>query len=478
MMGLWGAGVLCLALMWGAASGQAWGKEATAVAPEQAAGTIQTEPPPEPAKKKEPEPEQPATPTVTPGYFPGILPPSSYGTLDVGPAVGVLAPYGVPAAYDTMTRGWRSHSLGPVRFYPYLELGGIYRSNIFQTSGHKQSDWVNSINPGLRVELPLAGRHRLSAGYLGNYFIYSRFTDQSHYDHNANVDALFNFRGGLTLQFGNAFRSATEEASADTDRQRPYIRNVPYLLATYRLSDRWKVQGAYTFDYLDFNKAVDRVNDYREHTAGFTVYYRFWPKTAALAQYIFTARDYPYEQFSNNVSHSGLFGLTWDPTAKITGTVKVGFTIKDFEQRLGGRDNTPSSWLMSAQTLYRLNNYNTFSLTAQHSLQQDVDQALNNVYRNTGIFFAWNYNWHFLNSTVYAAASYVNNDYLNDSVEPGTGELKRRQDNIFSVGGGISRPFSTWLRLRLDYQFVNKASNFATYSYNEHRVLIGAQMAF
>jgi len=396
----------------------------------------------------------------------------------VGPVTGVLAPYGVPAAYDTLMRGWRSHRLGPVRVYPYLEYDGIYRTNIFQTSTDKKSDWVNAINPGVRIELPIAGRHRFSAGYLGNYFFYSRYSRQNHLDHNANVDLAFNFRGGLSLRFGNTLRAATEERSAVTYRQRDYLREVPYLLATYRLSDRWKMQAAYIFDLLEFAKWVDRDNNYREHTGGLTLYYRFWPKTAALAQYIVSGRTYPYDAFGNNITHSGLLGLTWDPTAKLTGTVKFGFTIKDYERTLPGRDNTPASWLMSMQTLYRFSNYTTLTLTAQHSLQEDVDLDANNAYRNTGLFVSLNHNWHYINAVLYAAMSYTNNSYLNDDIEPVTGLLKRREDNIFSVGGGISRPFTPYFRLRLDYQFANKASNFATYSYNEHKVLVGVQSSF
>ena len=85
---------------------------------------------------------------------------------------GSLAPYGYGGAEDTLQRGWDSHKLGPVRVSPYLEYDALYRTNVFQTYNNKKSDFVNMISPGIRFELPVAGTHRLSLGYLGNSYIY------------------------------------------------------------------------------------------------------------------------------------------------------------------------------------------------------------------------------------------------------------------------------------------------------------------
>jgi hypothetical protein len=368
--------------------------------------------------------------------------------------------------------------LGPVRVAPYLEYDAIYRSNIYQTSFNKQSDFVNGINPGVRFELPVAGQHKISVGYLGNYFIYARHDQDSHYDHNLNADAVINLRGGLSLQLGNTFRAATEERTGTNARQRDYNRENPYFLTTYAFADRWKLQGSYQFDDLKFAQQIDQTNEYQQHTGGMTLYYKFWPKTAALVQYIVTAREYPFNSRGNNTSQSPLVGLTWDPTAKLSGTAKVGYTFKNYDENFSGRNNSPSSPAASVQTVYRYSKYTYFSLMAQNSIQEDVDLSADNAYRNSAFYLAWNHELHFFQAATYLAFSYVNNSYINSSADPVTGELKRREDNIVSIGGGISRPFTRWLRLRLDYQYANKGSNFSGFSYNEHKVLLGAQSSF
>ncbi|MBW1992498.1 MAG: outer membrane beta-barrel protein [Deltaproteobacteria bacterium] len=436
---------------------------------EAASGEEEAEAPP---RKPERPPEMPL---MEPGFFPGLLPPTPYATLEVGPATGMLAPYGYPAAYDTLIRGWRYHRLGPVIVSPYLEYNGIYRSNIYQTSTDKKSDFINAIYPGLRLELPIAGRHKVSVGYLGNYFIYTDHHGDSHYDHNVNADVEINFRGGLSLRLGNTYRAATEERSSEIARQRDYERVNPYFIATYKISDKTKLQGSYQFDYLDFALPADRRNEYREHTGGVTFFYRFWPKTSLLLQYIITSREYPYAPEGDNLSHSPLIGLTWDPTAKLTGTVKFGYTVKNYDRDLPGRDNSPDSFAMSIQMLYRYSSFTNFSLTAQHSIQEDVDLAANNAYRHTAVYFSWNHDWHILRAKVYLAFSYTNNDYIGTTIDPFTGELKSREDDIISLGCGFSRPFTRWFRVRLDYQFLDRSSNIGGFTFNEHRFLFGIQ---
>ena len=318
--------ILCGLLGWG----RAWGEE------------DQSEPSfsaPEVKEEKLPEKVQPPV-----GYTPGISAPDLYGTLGLGPVTGILAPYGNPMAYDSLQRGWRSHRIGKLILTPYLAVEGLYRSNIFLTSTDKKSDFIMTLTPGLRAELPIAGRHRLSVGYLGTGFIYTNYSNQSHYDQNVNTDMTLNFKGGTTLRFGNTFRAATEEVNSEFSQRRQYWQTTPYLTITRALADRWKLEGAYQFDTLQFAKEVDQINNYSQQNAAVTLFYRFWPKTSALVEYIFTYREYPNFSVDNNYAHSPLVGLTWDPTAKITGTIKFGYTFKQYDTDLPERNNSPENF--------------------------------------------------------------------------------------------------------------------------------------
>jgi hypothetical protein len=425
-----------------------------------------------PAEIKEAPPQKPVTP---PGYFPGIPSSTPYGTLDLGPSSGYLAPYGNPAAYDNLGRGWRSHRIGKTVLTPYLEIDGLYDSNINSTPNNKLSDFITVITPGLRAELPIAGRHLLSLGYLGTGFIYSQFGSNTHYDQNMNVDMALKSKGGLTLRFGNTFRLATEVQNSEFSVNRRYFRETPYLNVGYAFADRWKVEGSYQYDMLHFTNNAFEVNDYNAQNLGVSLYYRFLPKTAALVQYIFTYVNYPSANFDNVFGHSPLVGLTWDPTAKLSGTVKFGYTVNEYQTTVPGRNNAPGNFTMSLNLLYRYSRATNLTLTAQRSFQQDLDFQ-NAAYESTGVWVALNHDWNFFRLTSYVSTFYINNNYLNPAFNVAE-QFQRRLDNIVGVGVGLSRPLTKWLRSRLDYNYSNRSSNFSGYGYNDHRVMFGLQTA-
>ena len=142
--------------------------------------------------------------------------------------------------------------------------------------------------------------------------------------------------------------------------------------------------------------------------------------------------------------------------------------------RLSSLNRTPSTPALSAQVTYKFDKRTNLALTAQRSIQQDVDLAGNAAYENTGIYLTLNHEWAFWQLSSYANIAYTFNDYINRSLNPGDG-LKFRQDSIILTGVGFSRPLTRYLKLKLDYSYNNRASNFNGFSYNEHRILFGIQ---
>jgi len=452
-----------------ALTGISWGEEAA--------------PAPEPPKVKakmpaEEEPPPELKPSQEPGYFPGVVPYDRKLTLEIGPVSGILAPYGHPAALDTLRLG-SPLKAGPLRFAPYLETTIGYRSNLFQRPYDKKSTFVSNTNPGMYLELPLAHRHKISVGYVGNAYIYPGhdLDNFSHYDNNVNVDASFNFPGGLSLRAGNYLRIATEEPTATSQRQRFYHRWTPYILANYAFADRWKLQAIYEFNKLYFARsAQSAANDYNENIGAMALYYKILPKTAVLGQFMISHRAYPSQVLSNNYIYTPMIGIAWDATAKLTGIAKIGYTMQDFEYDVPTRKQAPSTPSLSAQVTYKFDPRTNIALTAQRSIQQDVDLAGNSAYENTGFFLTFNHFWPSWRLNSYANISYIFNDYINRQINPGEG-LEYRQDSQITAGVGFSRPLTRYLRLRLDYSYTNKASSFNNYSYNEHRILFGVQIS-
>jgi polysaccharide biosynthesis protein VpsM len=434
-----------------------------------------TEPSTTAAEEETPQ-KPPEKPPETPRFLPsGVLytPYIPFNTLVAGPSTGITAPYGNAAATDSLARGWQTHRLGALRVTPFLGYDAIYCSNLFQTPNNKKADFANTISPGIRLELPVAQQHRLSLGYFANAFLYSRYGSQSHYDQNFNADAALNFPK-MDVRFGSALRLATEQANTQIQQQRQYNRITPYFAAGYKFADVWRIEGTYQFDTLLFPKKDNQVDNYQDHLMTWSLFYKFWPKTAAFVQYSVDFRTHPNYPLNDNVTHFPSLGLQWDPTAKISGSVKVGYTVADYNHNTIERGNSTGGVAFSAQTIYKFSRYTNVALVAQRSIQENADN-LNNGYYNSGLFLTVNHLFHYFQVSSYAAFAFYHNNYVGDTFNSGTGEFQHRVDNIVSAGVGLSRPVTNWLRLRLDYLYTNQSSNFSGLSYNQHFVSFGAQ---
>jgi hypothetical protein len=243
----------------------------------------------------------------------------------------------------------------------------------------------------------------------------------------------------------------------------------------HAFADRWKLQTIYEFNRLNFAKsAQSSQNDYNENIGAVALYFKLLPKTAVLGQFMVSHRAYPYQSISNNITYTPMVGLTWDATAKLTGIAKVGYTMQDYETNAPGLIRAPSTPALSAQVTYKFYRRTNLSVTTQRSIQQDSDLAGNTPYYNTAFYLTLNHLWAYWNLNSYANVSYTINDYINRSQDLGDG-FRFRQDSVVSAGVGFSRPLTRYLRLRLDYSYTNKASNFTNYSYNEHRMIFGIQ---
>ena len=141
------------------------------------------------------------------------------------------------------------------------------------------------------------------------------------------------------------------------------------------------------------------------------------------------------------------------------------------------RSNHTSGPIFSVQTVFRSSPYTNLTIVGQRSIQEDPDSD-NNAFTNTGFYVAINHKWHYFDVDSYVFFSFYNNLYKSITQEPVTGIFNRRIDNIYSLGVGLVRPIFKYLQVRLDYAYYDRGSNFPTYSYNEHKVILGLQASF
>ncbi len=174
--------------------------------------------------------------------------------------------------------------LGPVLVKPAIEYSSRWENNIFYTENGRKDDFVQSLKPGFRAELPFGGgQHLVAAGYEADYQWFDRFQKEDHIDHTVFAGVDLNYVP-FTLSVSDTFKRTENRANTEfTSRVLRDENNASALLeipfATFFLET--EVED-YDINFLD---VVNSAFDYHD----FDIYQRVGvdisPQTQVLVEY-------------------------------------------------------------------------------------------------------------------------------------------------------------------------------------------------
>ena len=359
--------------------------------------------------------------------------------------------------------------VGRLKINPEIGVQEAYRSNIYQTENDTKSDFVTSIIPGIGLEYNFGARHSLTAGYVGTWNNYAKYSVNNYWDHRAFANLSLRFPGGLDVGVEQRYINSWLERSANIDRQRHFIENVTGVTGAYRFGDRWKAEARYNRDDYTFSSDRDRQSNYVADLYGGTLYYRFLPRTAALVEYQHIVKDYDVGNVYDSTADLVFLGVQFDPAGKLKGDIKAGYGWKDYDESLPVRSNTSNTWMVASHVRFDQSKYTNFQLVAIREFQDDADFGNVPYYRTFASLTAE----HFFTYKIGASAivAYQQNDYTEDAPDPLTGSFGKRNDDIWTFGVGAFYNIQKYLKTRLDYQYITRDSNFNTYSFDESRIM-------
>ncbi len=379
--------------------------------------------------------------------------------------------------------------IGALEVHPSVGLSGTYNDNIYKNFGNLKSeaDYITTLSPGIQFFLPIQ-RHNLQLGYQADINWYKNNSDTNYFNQQASGALNLNFTGGLTVNVSDLYSDTTVprrgkstpgvSGAADTYHEMPYISNDFNFLAKYQFVDRWAIEGRYNnFDY-GYKNRYDEAGSYKRNRFGGSLYYRFTAKIDALVDYNYAQNDYKINGPANNNKVQGTYvGLSFDPTSRMRGFLKLGWGQKDYDNNIVAGRNTSFSFFSSLVDLtYTLSRYDRFNLRANRTAEDDVlTQA---PFINTDIFlgynhiFSWNEKVSFNDNLGYGSMAFEGSTTDID------GAIKIRDDKRFSGGLGVGYALQRWLNLGLNYSYTNNDSNMLNYKYTENKVWVNATAAF
>ena len=377
--------------------------------------------------------------------------------------------------------------LGPVEIHPSIGLVETYSDNIYVSYDDKakESDYITTLSPGIQFLLPLK-RHSFQVSYKADINRYSNNNETDYTNHLFDGVLSLDFPGGLIFTLSNNYSIATiirkwkEQAgfsgAGDSYRELDYKANNLNAKVRYNFVDRLAVAVWYNNYDFDYDESYDDLGSYNRNLGGGSIFYRFTAKTEALIEYNYSKVDYDTYNTNDNENNMVYIGLSFDPTAKLNGYLKLGWVEKKYDKTVSGRDDSLDKFSSLVDLGYNISAYNQLRLKVYRAIEEDLDTNIpftkNDVNMNFRHVLAWNERIN-LNANV----GYGTFDFEKSATDTDY-TSKIRDDEKWYGGVGVGYAIQKWLKFDLNYAYSDNDSNFKRYDYSENRVFLSALVYF
>lgn len=369
----------------------------------------------------------------------------------------------------TLSAGEGNVHIGKLEIHPYISTKETYSDNIYATASDKKHDFITTIMPGLKLLFPFR-EHKIGAEYNRVFNKYEKYHDENSTDENANgfLDFKFGSRLGLTLQ--DTYAKGHEPRSSSTSGAiEKYTANAASASVSYKLADVSKVKVDYSKSTLDFKSSESQFRDRGEDLISTYLYYRIFPKTSAFVEYDHKQVDFEQSTSTlDNKVNSGLLGVTWEITEKSKGTVKGGYTWKNFESQANKDFKT---WAASIDLNHEFSDYTSLKVVGQRIVNEASLRGAR-YFVTTGMYGEFTHKFTYKTAGVLRGS--YGEDKFSDAIAP---ETKIRKDLTAAAGAGLKYQMRDWLEFAIDYNHRNRNSNINANDYKENSYMFTINFA-
>lgn len=356
------------------------------------------------------------------------------------------------------------NSDGPIQFIPTVKISQGYDDNIDEApSGREESSNVTKVAPTF-LFVAQERQNRYQFRYTPELQIYSHDSDDNRVNHNAALTSRTVFDARNSLRAGLRFTRNQEAISATNRRFNEDEGDIndrltldgTYLFGAENARGQVELKARYLANRYDNHTVGGSNNQSREYNSpriGATYFWRVAPKTRVLVEGRYTDFDYQWSESrldSNTVS--GFVGLTWDATAKTTGSVRVGREEKSFDDA-SKTDTDLTAW--EAQVTWEPMTRSSVRLATSNRFEEGSESspgvAFEEAIEQTSYSIRWQHDWDQRISTS-VGFSVREKDYLG-----GSNDGRSDQTDTFSVG--ISYSVRRWLDVGFEAQFKENDSD-------------------
>lgn len=325
-----------------------------------------------------------------------------------------------------------------------------YDDNIYLTDKNTKDSFISTTRAGAEYKAPIPSTGlQLTADAGVGYHAYTENHDKNNY-----WEALGGFGiANEQLKLGDRVLYTSDPANNSLDERKKRLNNTGYF--SYVTShDKMFGLGFLASDSFDryFDSDMQYLNRNRVNL-GAQLYYNMTAKTHFFAEYIYSDIDYQESKgkLNNSHSHSLGLGVNGQIASKVTGTAKVTYDMRDYEQNREGYDKYNDLVGYYVALTWKPTTRDVLRLSGARKMEE-TRYGFNRYFADTLVSL---YGAHKLTDkfTVSLNLAWENMDYAKRS------HGVKREDNLWSVRPELDYQFKEWLSAGVWYQLRLRDSN-------------------
>jgi len=361
--------------------------------------------------------------------------------------------------------------VGQSQLNPFVQVEGIFESNIYQTATDEEGDFITVISPGIHFQYPTAedAPMTFSADYRADIRMYGNDGDSkidpdgelNTIDQRLGADLFFDLASGVELAAGYAFNATSVAPSAPGDKRDPYKEHDLSGSVAYKYADIYKIEFAYDGMFRAFDESEDSEDDITQNDLQLIGFYNLSPILAVLVggNYAMITREAP---FFDSDEWKAYGGFEVDVTGKTTGRLKLGMVGRQFDTDLV---DDPTDFYVDGvlESEYAEGSFAHFRLFREYYDTSVTEETAENglYYISSGL----SGDIHHVLPTLPNLALLANVSYSKDVYEE---DVNDREDTIWEFGGGVDFKFYKYISLGAGYQYISADSNIDENDYTDN----------
>jgi hypothetical protein len=348
----------------------------------------------------------------------------------------------------------------------------ISDSNITRTT-EKTSDKMAVFSPQLQF-LNNVGKHKFVFDYQGDFAAHNDNNQYNYNDQALSLAAQFDHSYRINSAFAVGYQDKIEEpgstnAVVETSNEFNRFTHKSALAKFYYGANASTGQLVLGFDHKQrrYSNNNQGFRDIDSNTLTGSFFYRIAPKTRLLFEANAIQYDYVTATLFADPSSKEkryLAGVEWEATAITSGTFKIGYQQKSY-QDARFKDIDGLSYFLDM--FWQPNSYTKIKIGAKRATDESAEQDIGG-FINTGYSLGLEH--------ALSARTQLKARYEHDKAD--LTFAQNRTDTRKRIGVGITHSLRTWLSISLNYRHLTRSSNDEIYAFSSNSLEMSLTTTF